>query len=74
MSEALVVLLMLFGWFVAITLAALIWRAFRGRPSSEDVAREELRARDTRRELSHGEYERQRARLPAEPEPARKVG
>jgi len=45
MSEALVILFFLFAWLVGITLAAVVWRAVRGRPRRQDVELEELRAR-----------------------------
>jgi len=65
MSEALVILFFLFVWFVGITLVAVAWRAVRGRPRSQDVELEELRARYARGEISTQEYEGARHRLVA---------
>lgn len=60
MSEALVILYVLGAWTILITIVAVVLRLRRGRPTSEDVALEDLDARWARGELSADEYRRRR--------------
>ncbi len=46
-----------------ITAVGLAYRWTHGAPTSEEVEREEFRARYARAEMSHEEYERQRSQL-----------
>ena len=63
MSEALILLFVLFGWFVVITIVAVAVRLYRGRPSSTAVELEELEARLAREEISREDYDRRRRDL-----------
>lgn len=60
MSEALLLLFVLAMWFVVTAAVVLVVRLVRGRPSSDAVELEELRARYARAELTHDEYQRAR--------------
>ena len=63
MSEALLLLFILLGWMVIVTLAAVVARIYRGRPSPAAIELEDLRARLAREEISREEYDRRRGEL-----------
>lgn len=77
MSEALIILFVLFFWTAILTVIAVVLRVVRGRPTAEEVEAEELRARYARGEIPYEQYDRRRRRLSeATPKtrPTRKVG
>lgn len=63
MSEALVILFVLFLWTALLTAIAVARRLIRGRPTDEEVEVEELRARYARGEIPYALYERRRRQL-----------
>jgi uncharacterized membrane protein len=63
MSEALVILFVLFGWIILMTMVVVVMRVAGHRPSARDAALEELRARYARAEMSREEYDRQRREI-----------
>jgi hypothetical protein len=69
-SEALVILFVLFAWTAIITVVAVARRLLWGRPTAEEVEEEELRARYARGEIPYAEYDRRRRELRAGPPPA----
>jgi uncharacterized membrane protein len=64
-SEALIILYVLGMWVVLLLAIGIALRLWRGRPSSRDIAYEELRARWARGELTRDEYQAQRGTLDA---------
>jgi uncharacterized membrane protein len=77
MSEALVILFVLFLWTAILTVIAVALRLVRGRPTAEELDVEELRARYARGEIPYEQYDRGRRQLseatPKTP-PGKKVG
>ena len=63
MSEALVILFVLFAWTAILTVFALARRLIRGRRSAAEVDVEELRARYARGEIPYALYEQRRRQL-----------
>jgi uncharacterized membrane protein len=58
MSEALVLLVVLGFWIAVITLAAIVMRLRRGRPTPRDVELDKLKARYALGEVSREDYDR----------------
>ncbi len=65
MTEQLVILYALGAWLVIFVVAGVVLRLRNGKPTSRDIALEELEARYARAELTRAEYERQRREISA---------
>ena len=73
MSEALIILFVLFLGTAILTVVAVGLRLIRGRPTAEEVEVEELRARYARGEIPYAQYDRRRRQL-SEATPKPRVG
>ena len=63
MSEALIILFVLFLWTAILTAVAVVRRLIRGRSIEAEAEVEELRARYARGEIPYAAYERGRRQL-----------
>jgi uncharacterized membrane protein len=73
MSEALVILFVLFLWTAILTVIAVALRLLRGRPTAEQLEVEELRARYARGEIPYAQYDRRRRELGKRPPAPRPI-